>query len=256
MNIKTSQPIPGMIVTTFDNQYDLCMSYIRIQEYYESPNPEIKGNYFSLEDFMDYWTKNFGNGVFDYASRWNGFNVPGSVFLNWRRDFWSSVLRPKENELVDAIHNEMHKSMGVDAYLSKSHAAVYIVGCQTGSKDRFEVLQHESAHAMYSLDSAYRKSADKLLKKYSRKKVYREARKALKKMGYCDEMLKDEVQAYWTAFELTGTYDGNPLDFQKEFQDNYKKHFKRLAKNGKKSDPFLKWMDKQFKKKTKKSKKV
>ena len=52
--------IPNVYCVTYDTQYDLCMSFVRIQEFYESP--KFKGQYFTLEEYMDYWAEEFGSG--------------------------------------------------------------------------------------------------------------------------------------------------------------------------------------------------
>ena len=81
MKIEIQFESPSIFVLTFDSQYDLCMSFLRIQEFYESP--VYHGRYFTLEDYMDYWSKEYGQGSFNYLDVWNGFNVPGSVIKKW-----------------------------------------------------------------------------------------------------------------------------------------------------------------------------
>ena len=77
------QIVPNVYLMTYDTRYDLCMSFVRVQEFYESP--EFKGRYFTLEEFIDWWSIKMSHihGAFDYPARWGGFNVPGEVMLDW-----------------------------------------------------------------------------------------------------------------------------------------------------------------------------
>ena len=79
----------------------------------------------------------------------------------------------------------------------------YLIGVRTGDKDAKEVIAHETAHALYSLYPTYKKSCDLLFKKVGKRKKYKEkikrAKAALIKMGYCEEVLMDEIQAYWST---------------------------------------------------------
>ena len=65
----------------YPNQYLLCSTHIRLQEFFESPFKEIKGKYFTLEQYMDRYAAEYGN--FTYFSEWHGMNVPGHVFMKW-----------------------------------------------------------------------------------------------------------------------------------------------------------------------------
>lgn len=64
MKIEIKHLYPKIYCLEFDTQYNLCMSMVRIQEFYESP--EFAGKYFTLEEYIDYWSKNFGDGAFTY----------------------------------------------------------------------------------------------------------------------------------------------------------------------------------------------
>ena len=76
------------------------MSFVRMQEFYESP--KFKGKYFTLEQYMDYWSKEFGKGSFTYPSVWDGFNIPGKVLSDWW-DRFDNDRRYKEKVEFDDI---------------------------------------------------------------------------------------------------------------------------------------------------------
>jgi hypothetical protein len=102
MKIKSEILIPHVYLFTFDSQYDLCMSFVRMQEFYESDSNKFRGKYFTLEKYMDYWSKKFGNGVFTYTKDWNGFNLPGKKLVEWL-DVFERDQREREIILCDKI---------------------------------------------------------------------------------------------------------------------------------------------------------
>ena len=51
MNIEGEIVLPNVYVLNFDTQYELCMSFVRMQEFYESP--KFRGKTFELEEFID-----------------------------------------------------------------------------------------------------------------------------------------------------------------------------------------------------------
>ena len=74
----------------------------------------------------------------------------------------------------------------------------YIIG---GKKGDMNVIDHEIAHALYYMNESYKGEMDDLnydfFKKHSMQ--YSKIVKALKKMGYGENVIKDEVQAYMST---------------------------------------------------------
>ena len=54
----------GIFLVEFDNQYDLAMTFLRYQEFYESP--KFKGKRFTIIDFMEWYSKEY-DGAFTYT---------------------------------------------------------------------------------------------------------------------------------------------------------------------------------------------
>ena len=110
----------------------------------------------------------------------------------------------------------------------------YIIGVhrQEGSVSK-EALNHELSHAFYTLYSDYRKSCDGLLIKISTGDMTKATAKLLK-MSYAPEVIKDELQAYFSTTE-SGFEDWRFLWKRKEFADNFqnfKKGLKEKENNG------------------------
>jgi len=211
MKIELKEIVPKVFVLIFDTQFELSMSFIRLQEFYECPNPKFKGNYFELEEFMEWYSKEYGNGAFTYISDWNGFNVPGRVMEDWIMKFCvgNDNVREREKALVSKIYNNLKGDVGIKD--------IYVIGVHRGDgeKEMEEAIEHELAHALYNLYPVYKKSCDKLLSKTSSKKD--EAK--LLKAGYCKKVLKDELQAYFS----TGGESNIKIGGRKEFMDNFEK---------------------------------
>lgn len=234
MNSPTIREIiPKVYCLMYDTGYDLCMSFVRIQEFYESPF--YKGKYFTLEDFMDYWSLNFGEGCFDYTASWAGFNFPGKVLENWISVFESfENFREKENILIGKILRKSKFDLK-DIYIIGTHK-------ENKMKERKEIVEHELAHAMYYLYPKYKQSCNKLISTLKSTKwgmvKYEQTAGRLKDMGYCDDVIDDEIQAYWS----TGNSKDSLLKFASsavdtdtditalDFVNNFNK-FKQRVKN-------------------------
>ena len=217
---KVKEIVPKVFVVTYDNQYDLCMAFVRIQEFYESP--KFKGKYFALEEFIEYWAKEHGHGSFDYTARWNGFNISGRVIKNWVKVF-NEFETPEEMRDAECyLLDEIEKIKDVNGY---EYEDIYVIGVHAsqGKKMMDEAIEHELAHALYCLHPEYKKSCDALFKKLSKKR-YGVISKTLIKMGYGKNVLEDEIQAYLS----TGDDDIKQLKGDKRFAKNFKK-FKGLV---------------------------
>jgi len=207
--------LPHVYSLNFDTRYDLCMSFVRIQEFYESP--KFRGKYFTLEQYIDYWCKDFGKGSFTYPSVWGGFNVPGKVLNNWINKFQrrNNDVRDKENKIFEKICVLMRKE-GVTDYKK-----IYVIGTHSENKACADeiTINHELAHAMYSLYPKYKKSCKELINGLT-KEQYEKFKDKLIKMGYCNEVVDDELQAYFSTGligEGDDLFSGKP-EFISNFQ--------------------------------------
>jgi len=177
---------------TFKTRYELCMSFVRMQEFYESPSNKFRGKYFTLEEYMDYWSIKYGKGSFTYPSVWGGFNISSEVYYRWKNIF-ISTFRYREHELDYEIYNLIKKDYNDSNFYGKKF---YIIGVYKQEDDG--TIAHETAHALYHLYPQYKKSCKKLLKSVPKKKLNAD-KKVLLGMGYCSSVLDDELQAYYSA---------------------------------------------------------
>jgi len=226
MKIRKREIFPNILALTFEDNYELAMSFIRIQEFYESP--KFKNEYFTLEDFIDYWVKDFGNGVFDYPKRWSGFNVPGSVVLQWMEKFDydnSDDIRQKEKELIKKILSQ---------YKREDLNDVYIIGVAKG-KNKKRIVDHEVAHALYLLNPEYKDECDKIISELKSnsfgRAFYDRIADKLVKQGYHEDVVEDEMQAYWSTPAATDKYLYSQFKELRDLVENYKSYRKNPHKN-------------------------
>ena len=204
-----SQEMPRIYSFTYGNTYDLCMSLVRMQEFYESP--EFKGMHFTLEEYMDYWSRTHGHGAFTYPAVWGGFNIPGKVLKNWINLFCDDV-RPREKELIDIILENVPFHDWDNSYF------IFVA---SNEKNVSDIEEHEVAHGMYGVYKDYKKSCDLLIKGSSVRAVEAAKRKLLK-MGYDESVIFDEIQAYWST--SSKKYSKSALSGRATFIKNYEKY--------------------------------
>lgn len=180
LRLKKFRGLPNVYCVVAKNQYWLTSTFLRLQEFYESPLKSVQGKHFTLETFSDLYAEKFGN--FTYYSDWGGFNIPGHIV----RDFYSifTDLSLKENRLKELLF---------DALRSKER--FYVIGLESGDKAWKITLKHELAHALYYFNEDYKREMKEQVENLHpsiRKIVFSK----LEKMGYAGLVKEDELQAY------------------------------------------------------------
>jgi len=180
---KSSKPIKNCLLLEFNTQKDLALAFCRVEEYYEG-QPQLNRNYTSFVDFIDFFMKD--DGQINYFNFWAGFNIPGNVFMEWaQKEMWDKT----KWEL--ALINEIEKKLDLSE-------PFYIIG---GKKGDMNVIDHEIAHALYYMNESYKSEMEEM--NYGFYKNYRmqysKMVKELKRMGYGENVIKDEVQAYMST---------------------------------------------------------
>jgi hypothetical protein len=179
---KVEKLFKGAYLVNFDDQYQMCMHFLRYQEFYESPGDQFRGKKFTLIDFMEWYSKKFGDGAFTYSVDWGGFNHPGDT-IEKVHALGIDDLNKYDVEMLK-ISNQIRK---------KTKEKFYIIGSL--GKGKNSALNHEISHALYYLDGAYKEEMDALTAKMS-KKSREMLFKYLERIGYTKEVFWDENQAY------------------------------------------------------------
>src|ERR1035437_10032699 len=139
LNIKKTNIRDDIFLLEFETQFELTSTFLRFQEFYESP--EFQGKIFTLKEYKKWYTK--VKGKFSYYTDWGGFNIPSKVL----KLFYLGKFDPQsksEKQLLDLFKDDKGK--------------FYIIGTyrRNDRKWKDSMIMHETAHALFSLDIKYR----------------------------------------------------------------------------------------------------
>jgi hypothetical protein len=177
---KTIKITEQIIAVQVKDDYDRSMLFCRAQEFYESPSFKFKDKKFSIWDYFKWYSKK--NGCFSYTRDFVGFNVPMIVA---KKCCQINEIETPYDEIMSQI---------VNRYFVEGQKK-YLIGVKSLNDSTFD---HEMCHALYYVDNEYRNVMDEITKSISQNNK-NAMRKNLKKMGYCDLVFKDEVQAYMST---------------------------------------------------------
>jgi len=212
--MKVKEICPNLILFIFPNQFELCSTFFRLQEFYESPISKLRGKYFTFEKAISYYAydqKEFPE--FTYFSDWNGFNVPGIAIKEFLKKF-NGDLTEKELQLLE--------------HIPKKRKKFYFIGSIVDEED---TLQHEIAHGLYYLNKEYQLKMNKLFKALPQK-IKKQIKECLLSEGYCRKVVKDETHAYLATGVMKGmlTFLDYGLHWYKikAFKDVFEKYYKEI----------------------------
>lgn len=188
MEYKVKEVSPRIFAVEVKDSYDRAMLFLRSQEFYESPFDEFRGHHFDVFDFMDRYRKWKGLEYFSYPEDWGGFNVPGEIaevctkhaivgydMVPTQYDYiMHNIIRDVK---VQVLHGEKFYLLGVDSFESS------------------RTMQHELAHGLFYVNDAYKQEMANLVANMPIN-IYHAMRMILVDMGYCDDVIADEIQAY------------------------------------------------------------
>ncbi len=215
---KIKEVKPNIFAVIIPDKYDRAMTFCRVQEFYESPSSEFRGKNFSIWEYMKWYGIEYERG-FTYPNDWSGFNVPLKTAINC-----FSKLKKKETpyddvmeEIVLSIESRMFAKRGVRDYNA------YIIGAADVIGDTFE---HEVRHGLYSTNADYKKSANEIVSTIDIED-YNTFKRNLIDMGYTEEVIDDEIQAYLST-GWDGCKFGNNVSEDKKTK--YKNAFVSILK--------------------------
>ncbi len=205
MKVKKLQIANKVFLLVFENQFDITSTFLRFQEFYESP--KFRGKVFTLEEFKKWYTSL--KGTFSYYTDWNGFNIPSHIL----QSFYSGDFDPlsdKEKKFLELFKEEKEK--------------FYIIGVHRNIKDISKLLNHEVAHGLFYTDAKYHKRVLEIISKFDVGEVKNELRA---KGGYSEEVLVDEVHAY-ALDSVQSLKTKIPMEMHGQLQDNFQKTLQKL----------------------------
>lgn len=187
--------IPRVYAVKVADSYQRGMLFLRYQEYYESPYNRFRGKNFDIFEFMDYYRKDRGTNAFLYPREWSGYNIPSNYLTKCYVNVKGGT--PYDEEMGKIILTVMEDLK--EKFSREKTPKFYLIGV-----DKIEggIMDHEIAHALFYLNVKYRKEVTDLAKKLPKKK-YDGLRKILLDLGYREDVIVDEIQ----AFMSTGLWD-------------------------------------------------
>ena len=216
---KIEEVRPNVFAVIVKDHYHRAMLFCRVQEYYESPNPEFRGKNFSIWDYIEWYSRR-NNDVFTYTFDWGGFNIP-------LKTAWDCYEKLKENETpYDKVMDEIIRTIEMKMF-NKNNTRnwnAYIIGADSTESDTFE---HEICHGLYATNKEYRELVDEVTIAIPLKE-YQTFRGNLLKMGYNGIVIDDEIQAYLsTNYEYSKFSKGVSRKLCKELHKQYNLIFKK-----------------------------
>lgn len=187
----------GILHFLAEDQRQLSLTFCRMQEFYESQDPSIRGQYFTFEKFLSHYIASDGNCP--YFSSWVGFNFPRSTLSEFMSAF-QGHLSLAERSLIQLILTEEW---------DRKAPVQYIIGTTADARPSDRL--HEQAHGLWHCVPAYREAMEEALAALPDAFANTFAN-ILYSSGYPADVLQDEIQAYLAsspAFELASIYPGD-----------------------------------------------
>jgi hypothetical protein len=212
IDYKIEEVRPNVFAVIVKDHYHRAMLFLRVQEFYESPNPEFRGKNFNIWDYIEWYSRR-NNDVFTYPFDWGGFNIPLEVAYNCY-DTLTDSYTPYDEVMENIIHQIYE--------LNSDGCNGYIIGADSTESDTFE---HEICHGLYATNKQYKELVDEVTIAIPFKH-YQTFRKNLLKMGYNGIVIDDEIQAYLsTNYDYSKFSKGVSRKLCKELHKQYKQIF-------------------------------
>lgn len=213
VDYKIHQTLPGIFTIEVKDNYQRAMLFLRCQEFYESAFPEIKGKKFDIFEYMEMYRKWKNTDTFTYPHDWIGYNFPGEIAETCIKQVLFDRLDnlpTKYDYIMNQILIEIKSMLG-------GNTRYYIIGVDNLES---QTMKHEIAHALFYTNEPYRRWTTQMVQGMP-ESIQNEMTEILKEMGYCDDVIVDETQ----AFMSTGIY-GNMAKIK-----GIKSRAKTFAKN-------------------------
>jgi len=202
IDYKITEVRDRVFAVTIEDGYDRAMTFMRVQEFYESPNPDFRGKHFNIWDYIE-WYSRTKKGAFTYAFDWSGFNIP--LPIAWEcyegKDKPTKKMYDSVRSMPDSWKSKWDETMKDIVWLVQSKMFnkknrrdmnAYIIGAKDMEGDTF---QHEVAHGLYYTNKEYKQLMDEITEAIPLD-IYLKFRNNLLSMGYTESVVDDEIQAY------------------------------------------------------------
>jgi hypothetical protein len=210
---------PFIYAVIAKDNYDRSMLFCRYQEFYESPFPEIRRQFFTLEQYMRLYTKVNKKSVFTYPADWSGYNIPSNILFEAKKTF-KKTETDYDNimiQIIDYCEKESQiKNEGTPH-------PWYLIGAD---KVKSTTMNHEISHGLYYTNLNYKVEMDYLIS-HIKSSHYNQLKKQLIQTGYVDDkkIIDDEIQAFMSTGKLHTWSDSIYKIYSMEFKKVFKKFY-------------------------------
>ena len=214
---KINEVKPKVFAVVIEDRYDRAMTFLRVQEFYESPNKKFRGKNFNIWDYIKWYSEEYGKG-FTYGTDWSGFNVPLETAYKCY-----DTLNDRYTDYDDVMESIIHKLYE----LNGDDADGYIIGAGNTDGDTFK---HEVCHGLYYINPNYKATADAVTALIHNEN-YNIFEKNLLEMGYTELVIKDEIQAYLQyGWESNDFGKGVSLEMREMYNSWYEEELEEYLK--------------------------
>lgn len=172
--LRRTEVLERVFLVEAAEQRELAATFLRFQEHYESPR--FRRRVFTRQEFVDWSVRT--RGAFTYYDDWSGFNLPSWVLEPFREGRFDP-LQARERRLLELFDHETEP--------------FYVIGALgAGAPRERATLEHELAHGLWATRPAYRRAVRAALEGVGTRALERH----LRALGYCRQVVPDEVHAY------------------------------------------------------------
>lgn len=225
INYKISEIHPNVFAIEVPKKRDLVMLFLRVQEFYESPNSNFFNKAFNIDDFVNW----YNNSVYrsdNYLDDWSGFNFPYRIAKECYYKLHSYNVKNPDNPIPLTLYDITFLNIlnYIDKKLrNRKDKKAYIIGAQDFIS---AAMKHEIRHALFYTNRKYRYAIKNLIDAMP-KNLYFKYKKNLNKMGYRDGVIHDEIQSYLGTndWKFKDVNIGIDLNISKQLHTLFKKIF-------------------------------
>lgn len=215
-NIQLYEIAKGIFAVKIEDIRMRCYLFLRYQEFYEGYSKDIRGSRFTIDEYIKWYMDHYKNkDLFTYSYDWCGFNIPSESI----GECLSQI--SDENE-YDVIMSKIYNA----CLMENNNSKYYLLGVDSLDSD---LLDHELSHGMYYTDPEYKESMDQITESLPMES-YASLRKIISEMGYGDNVINDEIQAYMSTGLVEKMSNIPNLD---EFLPTYRETFEHFLQKNK-----------------------
>ena len=157
---------------------------MRYQEFYESDSDTFRGKGFKWKDFVNHYKTKTKSDILSYHEDWAGYNIPcdsihACIRLIPDINFYDLIMF----SIVDTIRN----IVGSENF--------YLIGIDQSNGEVPSLIHHEIAHGLWFSDPTYKARQMQNIQNMD-DQVREKFIDKIKKAGYGENVLNDELQAY------------------------------------------------------------